>query len=92
MNLKSSCKEINSLHSEFVGGNNRSRTPAVTPVSATYHSLPLTAYSWLSASYSQLGGGTPPSAAFLCICNNKEIEYAQLRDSCKRISKAYSFC
>jgi len=52
------------------GGSNYSHTPAVTPAFATYRSPPLTTYSLLSISYSQLAAAMPLSSASLYICTD----------------------
>jgi hypothetical protein len=63
-------KKKRSLHFVSVGGSNYSHIPAVTPAFAAYHSPPLTAYSLLLISYSQLEAAMPLFSASLYICTN----------------------
>lgn len=59
---------MTSLHLVFVGERRYSHTPAVKPASADDHSPPLTVYSLLSTSYSQLEGVKLLFFVFLYTC------------------------
>ena len=65
------------LHFGYVGESSHFHKPVEKPASATYHSPPSEAYSWLSASYSQLEAVKPLFFASLYIWEEREREREQ---------------